>query len=347
VSPRGTIDRMKQALGAALVGLLPALPLHAQVDRAGLVMAGANVLKVEVLRHQGGYALGSGVVVGDGLVVTNCHVTRDGVGIHVLRSGHRWPVQAQASDAEHDLCVLRVPGLIGPGMALGKAAGLKAGQSVTAVGYTGGLGIQSSAGAVVALHRHDGANVIQSDNWFSSGASGGALLDDQLRLVGVLTFRLRGGTAHYFAAPTEWLLALTGGDAGFRPVAPADAQALPYWQRPPRLQPRFLQAAALEHDRQWEDLQALAVGWSAADADDPTPWNLLGLALDRLGRLPEAQSALEQSLRIDPSAAPVWLHLGRLHARQGALQRAREVRSRLEQIAPLLARELELPADGS
>jgi hypothetical protein len=287
------------------------------------------------------------VLVGDELVATNCHVTHDGVSIHVLRGGHRWRAQAQASDAEHDLCVLRVPGLTGPGMALGEAAGLKAGQSVTAVGYTGGLGIQSSAGAVVALHRHDGSRVIQSDNWFSSGASGGALLVDQLRLVGLLTFRLRGGTAHYFAAPTEWVLELMNSAAGFRPVAPADAQALPYWQRPPSLQPRFLQAAALEHDRQWADLQALAAGWSLADADDPVPWNLQGLALDRLGRLPEAQSALEQSLRLDPSAAPVWLQLGRLHARQGALERAREVRSRLEQIAPLLARELELPADGS
>ena len=36
---------------------------HAEVDRASFISLGASVLKVEVLRAQGGYSLGSGVVV--------------------------------------------------------------------------------------------------------------------------------------------------------------------------------------------------------------------------------------------------------------------------------------------
>lgn len=337
---------MKPTIVTALVLLLAALPLHAALDRAALVVAGASVLKVEVLRLQGGYALGSGVVIGDGLVVTNCHVTQDSAGVHVRHGNKRWRAQAQASDAEHDLCVLRVPGLTAPGVVWGSAADLRAGQAVTAVGYTGGVALQGSAGAVVALHRHDGAHVIQTDNWFSSGASGGALFDDQLRLVGVLTFRLRGGAAHYFAAPVDWLHKLIGNEAAFHATTPAQARTLPFWQRPPGLQPRFLQAAAFERDLKWAELQALAASWSLADADDPAPWTLQGLALARLGRLPEAQHALERSLQLDPGAAPVWLELGQLYARQGALQRAREVRSRLDRLAPLLARQLVLPADG-
>ena len=45
------------------------------------------------------------------------------------------------------------------------------GQKLTGVGYTGGVELQSSEGDVVALHRLDGAPVIQSTNWFTSGAS--------------------------------------------------------------------------------------------------------------------------------------------------------------------------------
>ena len=61
-------------------------PAQAQtrIDRAGLVALSASVLKVEAQRVQGGYNLGSGVVVAEGRIVTNCHVTRDAVAIHIL-----------------------------------------------------------------------------------------------------------------------------------------------------------------------------------------------------------------------------------------------------------------------
>ena len=340
---------MKHLLAMLGLGLGLVAPLHAELERASLMRAGASVLKVEVLRQQGGYALGSGVVVGDGLVVTNCHVTRGGVGVHVLRGDQRWPARAQAIDAEHDLCLLRVPGLAVDSVALGRASALKTGQSVTAVGYTGGLGVQTSSGAVVALHRHDGGHVIQTDNWFSSGASGGALFDDHLHLVGVLTFRLRGGAAHYFAAPVEWLRPMIEGSLEFHALAPGkDAPvplATPYWQREPDLQPNFLQAAALERDSKWPELEALAVRWSLAVADDAAPWAAQALALARQGRLAEAGRALEQSLAIEPHSGAAWLQLGRLYLRQGANERALEVRRRLEALDPARASELDVPAE--
>jgi serine protease Do len=320
----------------------------AQVDRAALVLVGAKVLKVEVLRQQGGYSLGSGVVVGDGQVITNCHVTRDGIGIHVLRGDNRWRAEAQARDAEHDLCLLRVPGLLAePGVKLGAAQHLKVGQSVTAVGYTGGLGIQSSSGNITGLHRYDGTLVIQSDNWFSSGASGGALFDDQLNLVGVLTFRLRGGNAHYFAAPTEWLQPMLDGRMPYEAVGPGDARELAYWQKPAEQQPLFLQAVALARDMRWIELEALSARWTGTDATDPAPWAMWGLALEQLGKLGDAQRALERSVAIDPTDGPVWLRLGQIYARQGALELAQEVRYRLDRLAPDLARQLDLRPAGS
>ena len=274
-----------------LLSLLLALPLRAEVDRAALVQLSASVLKIEVHRPQGGYALGSGVVIAPERIVTNCHVTQSGGPAWVLRGGVRWPVQAQASDSEHDLCVLRVPGLLARSVALGQAAGLRAGQSVTAVGYTGGLGIQTSGGEVVALHPHDGARVIQSSNWFTSGASGGGLFDDRMHLVGVLTFRLLGGEAHYFSAPAEWLQPLLDDESRYLPLADAAAPAGAYWQRTPAQQPTFLRAAAL---------QSLERALAAAPDSAPA-WLRLGLLLRSQGlpeRLPEVRRALQ---RLDPA----------------------------------------------
>lgn len=338
-----------RVLALVLASVLPlagAGPAAAALDREHLFEVAASVLKIEVVRQQGGYSLGSGVVVAEGLVVTNCHVTQAAVSINVLRGDQRWRAEAQARDTAHDLCLLKVPRLAAPAVALGFSKDLAVGQAVAAVGFTGGQGLQSSTGQIVDLHRLDGGRVIQSDNWFSSGASGGALLDEQLRLVGILTFRLRGGQLHYFASPVEWLRPLLAPDAAFRPVAPADLSEPYYWQRQPPSQPAFLQAAALQRDLKWPELETLAKAWSEADAEDPAPLNALARALEGMGRMAEAARALEKSVKLAPTAAPAWLHLGQLALRQGDIVQARAIRDRLETLAPALAASLVVPAGG-
>ena len=279
---------------------LSAARAWAEMDRALLMDLSASVLKIEATRVQGGFALGSGVVVGPERVVTNCHVTRDALKVNVLRGGVRWLADSQLSDVAHDLCLLRVPGLQASAVTLGRADRLAPGQAVTALGYTGGLTLQNSPGEVLALHRFDGSRVIRSSNWFSSGASGGGLFDEDLRLVGILTFRLRGGEAHYFAAPAEWVGALLDvpGDAGYGAVEPDRSRQVAYWQKPVREQPRFLQAALLQRDDQWQALESLVEEWTRADPSDPEPWYLLSVALARMNRPTEAGQAMACSLAI-------------------------------------------------
>lgn len=273
---------------------------HAQaaVDRAALVRLGASVMKIEVLQSPRGYGLGSGVVVAADKVVTNCHVTRNAQEIHVLRGEVRWRVDAQAIDLEHDLCVLRAPGMKGSPVELGQAGQLKVGQTVTALGYTGGIGIQLSPGEVVALYKLDGSRVVQTTNWFSSGASGGGLFDADQRLVGILTFRLRGGATHYFSGPVEWLQPLLSSADAFVPVAMLDSASRAYWERPLEQQPDFLQAAVFEQQKRWPELEALASAWASSDTTDPHPWNLLALALAALDRLPESRRATQRATEL-------------------------------------------------
>jgi serine protease Do len=291
---------MRVLLSMLLVAL--PLPSHAAVERAELIGLAASVLRIEAPRASG-YSIGSGVAVAEDQVITNCHVTRDAKTIHVLRGGVRWPASAQVANTERDLCLLTVPGLVAPVARLGDANGLAIGQMVSALGYTGGLGIQSSDGEVIELHRHDGGHVIQSSNWFSSGASGGGLFDEAGRLVGILTFRLRGGETHYYAAPVEWVQQLM---ASARASSPAlDPKALPYWQVPANAQPRFLQAAVLKRESRWSELAALAREWLRNAVDDAEPWHLLGMALAQQNRPEKAREAFECSLHLTPSHAAV------------------------------------------
>ena len=292
---------------SALLTAAAAAPAHAELDRAAMIaLASGSVLKIEAVRGNGAFSLGSGVAIAEDRVVTNCHVTRDAQEIRIVRGGVRWRVQTQMSDAYHDLCVLKVPGLVAEPVKMGQAGALAIGQSVTALGYTGGIEIQSSGGEVLSLHRMDGANVVQSSNFFNSGASGGGLFDDQLRLVGILSFRLRGGEAHYFAAPSEWLLRqLADRDREHDlPVKPLDPKDLAFWQIPLDAQPMFLRAAVLERDNNWLALEPLTQAWSQADPTDPEPWYVMSLTFDRLGRSNAAVQALECSLSIDPGYPP-------------------------------------------
>lgn len=291
---------MKRLL-AFLLSVGAVAQVQGEIDRAKLIDLAASVLKVQVERMQGGYSLGSGVVIGPERVVTNCHVTRDARRIDVLHGGAQWRVPAQLHDAEHDLCLMRVPGLQAHVAAMAQADVLKPGQPVAALGYTGGMTIQYSAGDVVALHRLDGGRVIQSSNWFSSGASGGGLFDEKLNLVGILTFRLRGGESHYFAAPAAWLKTMLGVPAeDYSQIAPDQSQQLAYWQKPAGSQPRFLRAGSLERDGQWPALQALALEWVGADVHDPESWYFLAESLQRQDKPAAARHALECSLAIEP-----------------------------------------------
>lgn len=286
---------------AALGLLLPAAAVRAAPDMAKFVALAGSILRVEAPRPSGGFAIGSAVTVGPELVITNCHVTREARRISIVRGGVRWAATAQASDLARDLCLLHVPGLRSPPVTVGQAASLAIGQPVTALGYTGGVGIQNSLGEVQDLHLHDGGVVIQSSNFFNSGASGGGLFDDAGRLVGVLTFRLRGGDAHYFAAPAEWVSELVEaarrGD--LRAVLPLEQYPLPYWES--AAPPRFLRAARMQSEGRWRELEALAAAWSRQDPTDNEPWFLLGLALQQQGRDAEARPALECALALQPA----------------------------------------------
>ncbi|MEY2688217.1 MAG: hypothetical protein RL375_2415, partial [Pseudomonadota bacterium] len=124
-----------------------------------------SIVKIEARSAQG-YALGTGVVVAPGRVAASCHVTRDAVGVDVLYTGLRLKAVAQQADMGHDLCLLEVPRLEAPVVSLASSRNLRLDQPLLALGFSGGLGLATSRGAVIELHPMDGGQVIRSSTGF-------------------------------------------------------------------------------------------------------------------------------------------------------------------------------------
>lgn len=337
---RAPTPRNRSLMGSALVAacLLSSGSAHAEFDRRSLILLGRSVLRVEAEGEGGRLQLASGVVVGKERVITNCHVTRDAAAITVVQGGTRWTVQEQAVDTERDLCVLLVPGLSVAPVALGRAASLREGQELAALGYTGGPALQISGGSVVALHRWGGSLVIQCSNGFTSGASGGGLFDSDGRLVGILTFRLPGGRTHYYAVPSEWLLDTLELRLRFASVRPHGG--LGFWQRPTDAQPLFLQAATLERAGQWRELLRMSERWMKEDAADAEPLYLRALAQEHLGRDAAAVQSWQRSLAVDPTYSRSWAGLAELYHRNGQAAQAQQAIESLTALNPGLALEV-------
>ena len=161
---------------------------------------------------------GSGVVLGDYEVVTNCHVLGDAADVAVRqaadwsgRETYRMVAYLLARNDERDLCLLFVDQLPEPPAAqavrLGAAKVLSIGEEVYAVGAPAGLELSLSRGVVSQLRGAFGkrsAPLVQTDAAISPGSSGGGLFNQSGELVGITTFKWRGESLN-FALPAEWI----------------------------------------------------------------------------------------------------------------------------------------------
>lgn len=148
---------------------------------------------------------GSGVVIGPGVVVTNCHVTKGSHDITVKVGREEYRATALASDEEHDLCRFTVTGLAAPAVSLATVSQLKTGQRVFAIGAPQGLELTISEGIVSSLRPVADGTVIQTSAPISPGSSGGGLFDTSGKLVGIVTFQHRYGQNLNFALPADWI----------------------------------------------------------------------------------------------------------------------------------------------
>jgi S1-C subfamily serine protease len=157
------------------------------------------------------FGTGSGFVLPGGVVVTNRHVVDQPREVSLNTwDGVRLDAAVDAIAVDSDLAVLRLVGVDAdlPAAEL-RTTPIERGETVIAVGYPGGGPATVTAGEVVGLV--DGellgepAPVIRADARIRPGNSGGPLLDEQGRVVGVV-FALEVGTGYALAVPVATLL---------------------------------------------------------------------------------------------------------------------------------------------
>jgi serine protease Do len=311
-------------LAVALGSSFTALPAYAIPDRSEVIQRAASLVKIQAFDENNKTFFGSGVVIAPNRVVTSCHVTRHSAQIVVVHRGGTHQVSGQAADIDHDICVLDVPGLAAPVLEVGASQNLRVGQPVWAMGFEGGGGLQFRTGFVRALHKYDGAWVIESTTAFTSGSSGGALMDDHGHLIGLLTYRLRGDRRSYFSIPMDWLSRAAAGPESLPAVLPVN-EGLAFWQRGAEDLPYFLRAHRLVIESNWPALLTLTDAWLLMDATNAEAWWYRGAGLEMLVEGNAAAGAYQQALAMEPGFIPALLSLGRLFVELGDLIAARRI----------------------
>lgn len=146
-------------------------------------------------------AYGSGVIItADGYIVTNNHVVQDAERISVTLNDRRvLPAKLIGNDPATDLAVIKIDASGLKPIAFGNSDNARVGQPVVAIGNPFNLTSTVTAGIISAKARNmgiiDNSNTsdtpleafIQTDAAVNPGNSGGALVDGNAKLIGIVT----------------------------------------------------------------------------------------------------------------------------------------------------------------
>ena len=167
-----------------------------------------------------GEILGTGFIISnDGKIATNLHVVESlkNGGVQ-LASGEKFDsFSVLAFDARKDIAIIKIPGFDLPTVTLGNSNNVQVGEPVLAVGSPLGLQGTVTTGVVSSL-RDDptggGFKVLQTDASVNPGNSGGPLVNRQAEVIGIVTFKIRGGENLNFAIPINYLRGLVDSSPG-------------------------------------------------------------------------------------------------------------------------------------
>ena len=155
-------------------------------------IAADSVFMLEVYgRDNQKIGVGSGFVAFDSsLLITNYHVIEGGAYVIAISDEHvRYMVSMLcATDKAQDIAILQFDEqYVAEPLELDSESKLKRSQPVVAIGSPAGLMNTVSLGNISAFYQRDGKDWIQFTAPISSGSSGGPLLNDAGKVIGITT----------------------------------------------------------------------------------------------------------------------------------------------------------------
>ena len=156
-------------------------------------------------------SLGSGFLIGEGIVATNYHVIKTGAkGFAKLFSQDaKYDIDGLISfDSKMDLALLSIKNIKGHRLSLGDCSKIKIGDEIYVAGNPLGLEGTFSQGMISGIRKIGKDYIFQITAPISPGSSGGPVLNRHGDVIGVAVGTVKDGQNINFAIPSSYLASL-------------------------------------------------------------------------------------------------------------------------------------------
>ncbi len=199
---------MKKIYGLLfLIAILPSLEVFAIDTKILFQKTNSSVVLIMSFdENLQPLAIGSGFFVDNGKsIATNYHVIEGATSVRIkLTSGGVEEIkQVRGVDLEHDLAIL-VSSKNGPPLDLEQNFP-EIGDDIIAIGNPQGLEGTLSKGIVSGIREDKGSSYFQITAPISPGSSGGPIINEKGKVIGVSTFYIEGGQNLNFAVPATYI----------------------------------------------------------------------------------------------------------------------------------------------
>ena len=268
-----------------------------------------TVVKIHTVTKSGGQGSGSGVVVAENLVATNCHVLANSVGSNISAMGETYQPIGVRADWKHDVCIMHFAFLPLKPAVLGDSEQLFYEAPTFSVGFPGGPPKPiTTTGKIKALYAMDDSYIIRTSASFQIGASGSPLFNEQGHLIGMNTFKSPSKTNHFYNVPVKWIKSAIN----LPETELVEQGDTPFWDAPLNEKPFWMQVVLPAQAGQWNELLQIAKAWLKQNPNDAEAYYYFALAEQNLGKLPDAKSKYKKVLSLNPHHTGAVLALAKL-----------------------------------
>ena len=304
-------------------------PIAQAFDKEKLLGSFFSIVMIRGYNPDGSLAYGSGVVVAQNKVVTNCHIFRQTKEPWISRGEDSFTIASIQADRYHDLCLVTADNLPFPPAVIGSASAMNKGEEIIAIGHSSASPAPiTSFGVLKSLYPYEGAQIIRSSARFAMGASGSGLFDGEGKLIGINTFKTPGRNAYFYALPIEWLASLEKQPAETQ--YPIDGKT--FWEEEDANKPLFMQIAEPEIQEDWARLSGVAQKWVKKEPNNTEAWYELGVAQEHSQLKADAEKSYRHALMLSKGNIDALFRLGVLAAEKGNISEVQSIKLAISNI---------------